>query len=89
MNRIGTDVPLVIEAPLAGAVMLMQAAWTGAEHASTTISVMRSRKSPTVAARDDTDAPKPAKTLKTNFSVDSRCGNICGSLLWEGPTSRR
>ena len=65
-----TEVPLVSEAPLAGEVMLMQAAWTGAEHASTTISVVRSRKSPTAAARDDSDAPKPAKTLKTNFLID-------------------
>jgi hypothetical protein len=79
VNWIGTDAPLVIEAPLAGEVMLMQAACAGAEHASTTISMASSRKTLTAAQTNDTDVP--AKTPETNFLINSHCRNISRAPL--------
>jgi len=73
VNWIGTDAPLVIEAPLAGEVTLMQAACADAEHASTTTSSARTRKTPIVAAANDADVPKPANTSGTNFLVNFSC----------------
>ena len=71
VNRTGTEVPLVIEAPLAGELMLMQAACAGAEHASTTMSVASNRKKTlTAAATNDIDVPRAAKALETNLSID-------------------
>lgn len=70
VNWIGMDAPLVIEAPLAGEVTLMQAACTDAELASTTINMAKTRKRPIAAATNDADVLKPAKTLGTNFLVN-------------------
>jgi hypothetical protein len=60
---------MAIDALLAGAVILTQAARAYAGHANTIMSIASSRKSLIVAVANDTDALKPPRTLETILPI--------------------
>lgn len=68
-NSIETEVPTLIEAPLAGEVMLTQAACIRAGHASTSMKTVSVRKPLIVAPTTVTDAPKLPGKFETTLRI--------------------